>query len=250
MHSWDEVVRGARPPGPTDEGVARRDWPHGWQHDASRTRNIYFRTHFAAFHDAGRQSRPASKYMAGCHPKRARHHAAAPKHAAGPAPLSASSSGTPPTRLRSTRGCLLARKAKSLERAWARVAGRPSALRAKWSPSNGLRTPLRHASLLTIVAAWIPCCSARRRSEGSLCGDATLVSTYSCASVRSTSRRSTSPTTRARTHPLACAGRLCGRLGWLKRPVLAPQHAHAARQRGARVCSQLSRRAICARVRW
>ena len=35
------VADGARPPAVIDRGLG--DWPHGWQHSASRTRNLHFR---------------------------------------------------------------------------------------------------------------------------------------------------------------------------------------------------------------
>ena len=39
--SWRAIADGARPPVATDRSLG--DWPHGWQHSASRTRNLHFR---------------------------------------------------------------------------------------------------------------------------------------------------------------------------------------------------------------
>ena len=39
--SWRAIADGARPPAVIDRGLG--DWPHGWQHSASRTRNLHFR---------------------------------------------------------------------------------------------------------------------------------------------------------------------------------------------------------------
>ena len=39
--SWRAIADGARPPAVIDRGLG--DWPHGWQHRASRTRNLHSR---------------------------------------------------------------------------------------------------------------------------------------------------------------------------------------------------------------
>ena len=39
--SWRAIADGARPPVATDRSLG--DWPHGWQHSASRTHNLHFR---------------------------------------------------------------------------------------------------------------------------------------------------------------------------------------------------------------
>ena len=39
--SWRAIADGARPPVATERSLG--DWPHGWQHSASRTRNLHFR---------------------------------------------------------------------------------------------------------------------------------------------------------------------------------------------------------------
>ena len=39
--SWRAIADGARPPVATNRSLG--DWPHGWQHSASRTRNLHFR---------------------------------------------------------------------------------------------------------------------------------------------------------------------------------------------------------------
>ena len=39
--TWRTAYDGARPPHRTDAGPG--DWPHGWQHHATRTRNLYYR---------------------------------------------------------------------------------------------------------------------------------------------------------------------------------------------------------------
>ena len=39
--TWRTAYDGTRPPHPTDAGPG--DWPHGWQHHATRTRNLYYR---------------------------------------------------------------------------------------------------------------------------------------------------------------------------------------------------------------
>ena len=39
--SWRAIADGARPPMATDRSLG--DWPHGWQHSASRTGNLHFR---------------------------------------------------------------------------------------------------------------------------------------------------------------------------------------------------------------
>ena len=61
-----------------------------------------------------------------------------------------------------------------------------------------------------------------------------------------TARRQRQGPAHARRRSLGLGRAITRPTRWLRRPVLAPQHAQAARQRGARVCSQLRRRAICA----
>ena len=43
--SWELVEQGARPPDRPDGIAEPGEWRHGWQHCASRTRNLFFRDH-------------------------------------------------------------------------------------------------------------------------------------------------------------------------------------------------------------
>ena len=100
--SWRAIADGARPPAATDRSLG--DWPHGWQHSVSRTRNLHFRErtlHRAATrHVAQRLCALAlSRWAArGClvnrHPGRPSHHAVPASHAACVA--SPSAPPTPP----------------------------------------------------------------------------------------------------------------------------------------------------------